>query len=171
MPVPMEKNSEIEIIRSLGFYQPFGSLMLHGKIETRWVRAYRKAPFPLGKYIFYTTKKPCDETTLLKWCGIYTAARVHTTLLEEPTKNLNGYAIGIGDLVDVTRILKDSHDILRTFVKGSDIRHEIIEGKSTEYHRHLLYFENVKRIEPFQIKGKQGVGILTPEQIKQIKIL
>ena len=44
-------------IRTLGFYQPFGSLMLHGKIETRWVRKGKKPPFPLGKYIFYTTQK------------------------------------------------------------------------------------------------------------------
>ena len=96
-----EKNTKPEIIRSLGFYQPFGSLMLHGKIETRWIRAGKKPPFPLGKYVFYTTLKSCAQHELFNWCGEYLMLDITHKLLYEPTKELNGYAIAIGDLAKV----------------------------------------------------------------------
>ena len=46
-----------EVIRTLGFYQPYCTAMLHGKVETRWIIEGRTPPMPLGKYLLYSTKK------------------------------------------------------------------------------------------------------------------
>lgn len=157
-----------EIIRSLGFYQPFGSLMLHGKIETRWVRVNKKPPFPFGKYLFYSTLKACTESQLLDWSGGELTRLIHETLSGENTRVLNGYALAVGDLVGISTL----NDTLRhsAFVesKGS----KLVKDKKVAEHIYVqrtLHFDNVKRITPFQFKGKQGVGILTEEQISKIQ--
>lgn len=159
-----------DIIRSLGFYQPFGSLMLHGKIETRWCREGRKPPFPLGNYLLYTTLKSCDEQTLVRWCGKQIMYNIFETLKNEPTKTKEGYAIAIATLKHVSSMIKEQEQECFVEYKGVRLK-EDAKGNWHPYRQQCLWFLNIERIEPFQFKGKQGVGILTDEQKSQIKIL
>lgn len=143
--------NEPETIRTLGFYQPWGSLMLHGKIETRKVKIGKKPPFPKGKYLFYTTKLACPNWKVFDWCGPEIFDNIITTLKDEPTKELSGWAIAVGELKKAPWVMNNK-DEARCFVANKDE-----QGKSTW----CLEFENIQRIEPFEfLFGKQGVGIL-----------
>jgi hypothetical protein len=149
-----------EVIRTLGFYQPYGSLMLHGKIETRKVRVNKKPPFPCGKYLFYTTQIPADQETLLNWSGHFIEG-IEKITRNESTIALNGYAIGIGVLKKLW-IMKDE-DEEKCFVNN-----EWTPFKTNW----CLGFENVHRIIPFEFKfGKQGVGILRKSEYEKINLV
>lgn len=149
-------------IRTLGFYQPFGSLMLHGKIETRWVRKGKKPPFPLGKYIFYTTQKACDTFTLFQWCGAEIILSITNTLQNDSTKDLKEVALGIGELIEVRPLTKE--DEAMAFVKFLGEKTEFIDDVEITKVQWALIFKNVQPFEPFEWKyGKQGVGFLPDE--------
>ncbi len=149
-------------IRTLGFYQPFGSLMLHGKIETRWVRKGKKPPFPLGKYLFYTTQKSWDLFTLYEWCGPQIMLNINSTLQDDKTKKLKEVALGIGDLVEVRPLTIADQPL--AFVKYIGEKYEFINGIEVEKVQWALIFKNVQPISPFEFKdGKQGVGFLREE--------
>lgn len=53
------------MIRTLVIYQPYATLMGHGKLETRWVKHGRKPPFPRGKLKPVITKPNSAFKTLL----------------------------------------------------------------------------------------------------------
>lgn len=162
---------EKEIIRTLGFYQPFCSLMRHGKIETRWVREGKKPPFPLGKYLLYSTKEPCTDEQLDHWCGSSLYCNLTEALANDTTKELNGYAIAIGQLVNLRHMTRwDDEEAFVRFV-GTAARQDK-NGKWHKYIQWCLEFENVQAIEPFPFAfGKQGVGILPESEHSKIKIL
>lgn len=80
------KIETVSKIRTLGFYQPFGTLMLHGKIETRWVKVGKKPPFPEGKYLFYSTQKRCKYDKLLQ-SGMFFELFPELTGIWEKDKN------------------------------------------------------------------------------------
>lgn len=147
-----------ETIRTLGFYQPFGSLMLHGKIETRWVRAGKKPPFPLGRYLLYATQKKCDNGTLFDWCGPEIMSNIIDVLRDEPTKKLYGHALCLATLVTVQPMRQKNEKEAFVKYRGSIIK---VDDKGVQhlYHQVLLYFAFVQRVNPFPYKGKQGVGI------------
>lgn len=158
---------ESEIIRTLGLYQPFGSLMLNGKIETRWIQAGKKPPFPNGKYLFYTTQKKAEPSTLFEWCGPEIMHSITTALKNEPTKDLRGFAIGIGNLVSKWIMRKEDEPAAFVLHKGVVMRDK--EGKDIPYVQWCLKFENVERITPYEFTlGKQGVGILPQSEILKL---
>lgn len=150
------------IIRTLGYYQPFCSLMLppHYKDETRWVRKGKKPPFPIGSYVFYSTKKPCTNLQLFEWCGPEIMLSITNELKNEDTQGLNGYVIGGGDLAEVSPMTKE--DEAKGFVKFIGERTvKDKKGNDVVQVQWLLRFENVTRITPeIFTQGKQGVGIL-----------
>lgn len=159
-------------IRTLGLYQPYASLMLHGKVESRWVKAGKKPPFPLGKYMIYSTKKSYSEKEFKHISG--GCYRYAVVLLEdESTKNLNGYAIAVADLVEVTTFGQSTGmPENRAFVDTPMDQWESNDPITIDGHvLTALVFENVKRIKPFPFKGKQGVGFLTEEQVSKIEII
>jgi hypothetical protein len=156
-----------EIIRSLGFYQPFCSLMLHGKKETRWVRVGKKPPFPLGKYVLYSTLKPCSNAQLFDWCGPEIMSSIIDTLKVETTKDANGFALCTGELVNIRPMTVEDEKEAFVLSKGIQVRKDE-EGNENEYMQWILEFENVERINQFYFKGKQGVGILTDEQKEKL---
>jgi len=159
-----------ETIRTLGLYQPYATLMLHGKIETRWVYHTKKAPFPLGKYLIYSTKKAYSVGEFRSIAGDH-YPEAERTFMDDPTIQLNGYALGIGDLIKVEP-LSGWEATLRTFVDPDMRQVESIDPFTIDS-RVLwgLYFENMRRIKPFPFKGKQGIGFLTKEQKQLIKFL
>ena len=160
------------VIRTLGFYPPFGALMLHGKIETRWVEDGRKPPFPEGKYLIYNTKSGCDKETIIRWCGQDIMQLIKDTLRDEPSSDLLGHAIAIGELV--TKRPLTFADERMAFVLFQGLKHKFNEeGLVTKIYRQLgFWFENVQRIEPFEFNfGKQGVGILKDSERAKIKVI
>lgn len=150
------------IIRTLGFYQPFCSLMFHGKLETRWVRKGRKPPFPLGRYLFYSTINKCENPTLYQWCGAEIRLTIEETLAGDITRFMNQMSLGYGTLVNIWPMAKE--DEPRAFVKfiGEQIKVDK-NGKEHVYVQYILEFEDVERIDqPYKfMEGKQGVGRLT----------
>jgi hypothetical protein len=145
--------------------------MLHGKIETRWVRENKKPPFPKGKYLFYSTKGACTDEQLDHWSGQSLYCNITEALSNDETKDLNGYAIAIAELVNLR--LMTRWDDEEAFVRhvGKTAR----QDKKGQWHKYVqwcLEFENVRAIEPFKFDfGKQGVGILDPSLHSKIKLL
>lgn len=164
----IEENQQV---RTIGFYQPFGSLMLHGKIETRWVMTGKKPPFPKGKYVFYTTQKPCAQHTLFDWCGHEIMYNINNTLENDNTRGLNKCIIGYGDLVDVRKLMPE--DEPKAFVKYIGTKDFETDKGIVNKTQWALVFENVTAITPMlfiengKSLGKQGIGFL-PESFKHI---
>lgn len=160
-----------EQIRTIGLYQPFGSLMLpdYNKLETRWTREGHTAPFPLGKYLIYTTKTPADIPAMVEWCGIGLAAGINELMATEKTIHYNGYALGLAELIE-RRDLKEEDQ--NTYIRFVGRKTEIIKGKEVVKTQRALKFVNVQRIEPFKWNyGKQGVGFVPESELSKIKIL
>lgn len=153
-----------EIIRTIPLYQPFATLMLHGKIETRWIKKGRFHPFKLGRYLIYATKKKYKMLEAMEIMGA-DFEEGWKLYKEDPTYSLDhtehGWVIAIGDLVSVTEIIGPVA-CQGTFVK-------FLIDPFGEKMLNALRFENVKRIVPFKIKGQQGIAHATAQQIAQIE--
>lgn len=151
-------------LHSLAWRQPFGTAMLHGKIETRRYHTNVRGPV-----LIYTTKKRYEISEIESICGNRDAVNVlmiiHAT---DPTHDLNGYAIAIGNLVDSLPMIKPD------------------EQKALVEYRPELWswiFEDVRRIEPFKYKvklphsdimvsaGGQGWGWVPDELMSKIKYI
>lgn len=152
------------IIRTLGLYQPFASLMRHGKLETRWVQAGRKPPFPIGRYLIYSTKQKATWIDLHEWCGNEIIELIRNKIDNDITSSYLGCAMCLADLNDV-RLMRPE-DEPRAFVKYK--RKEIRGGK--DYVQWILDFVNVQIIEkPFPFPhGKQGIGILSESETEDV---
>lgn len=145
-------NYLIEPIHYLTWHQPFASLMLHGKKETR-----RKPTNVRGTVLILASDSPYPKSELIKLCGSRLLKIINETTEREPTKNITGKAIAIGRLTGCRPMQKK--DASACFVKYV-------------YDKFVWHFEEVKRIEPFEMKGKQGWGILRDQDIlNQIKII
>lgn len=142
-----------EEIRALSWKEPFGSLMLYGKIETRvWPTKYR------GKVLICTSKTSYKTQQVINISGKDQFRRIMRTLegQGESLHKYRGYAIAIGDLADCRRMKPEDEN--NCFV---------------EYHPDLWchVYANVKKIQPFPWKGSQGWRTLTPEIKSKIIIL
>lgn len=138
-------------LRALSWKEPFASLMLHGKIETRtWKTNYR------GWVLICASKVSYDTDQVMRISGLNQTNRIievieYNSLLTSP-----GNAIAIGRLVLCRKMTPDDED--RCFV---------------EYQPGLLchIYEHVQPIEMFPWKGSQGWGVV-PEGIrKSIRII
>lgn len=159
-----------EVIRTLGFYQPFGTLMNYGKIETRWVRKGKKPPFPLCKYVFYTTKKECSDFTLYEeWCGVEIMGNINETLKDDNTRHFTKMILSHGELIEVRPLTKE--DEPKAFVKfiGEKVFKDK-NGKDVIKVQWALIFKDVQQITPVPYHhGKQGVGFLDKQYLPFIK--
>lgn len=162
--------TESEVIRTLGFYQPFCSLMEFGKVETRWVRKGKKPPFPFGKYLFYSTIRMCENSELFEWCGAELMLSIGRTVILTQERLLNKAALSIGTLVTVRLMTKADEE--KAFVKFIGERTVIKKGVEVVECQWCLVFINVQIIEPFEWKfGKQGVGFVPASELPKIKLL
>lgn len=157
------------MVRTLGYYQPFCSLMAHGKDETRWVRKGKKPPFPLGTYLHYSTKLRCTNSQLFEWSGPELMLSITQTLEGDVTRFMNGYALSMGDLVELRPMVKE--DEAKAFVKFVGERtYTDNKGIMITKVQWILRFENVRAIQPIRFfQGKQGVGKLTDELAATLK--
>lgn len=162
-------------IRTLGLYQPYAHLMLHGKIETRWIRRGRRIPFPNGKYLLYATKK---EYTLQQLSQIAGSQYTRITEKINGVDLVRGAAIAVGDLVKKIYILPgmenetfvDCRETTRIKFIAARVAGSLIPIKVSQVMVGLI-FENVRPIKPFPFKGKQGIGFMTEEDKAKIEYL
>lgn len=126
-----------EPFRALSWKEPFASLMLHGKIETRtWHTNYR------GLVLICASKKGYSDNDLIEISGEDFVLNILGHFLKTKQRQLyHGKAIAIGRLVDCRRMKPE--DEAKTFV-----------SYRPELWCHI--YEEVTAIEPIDWKGSQG---------------
>lgn len=135
-----------EEIRALWWRQPYGSLMLHGKVETRtWNTPYR------GKVLICTSMYPYQAHDVNSLSGPHWSATIADILKDEPTRDLHGHAIAIGRLYDCHRM------------RFGDSKKAFVEWNRDLY---CHWYTDIRRITPFKILGSQGWRTLDDE-VKQ----
>lgn len=139
-------------ILALSWKQPFASLMLHGKIETRvWKTNYR------GYVLICASKKSYNVNEIFNICGGVQYYRIIEKLGSDRFDNTNnGYAIAVGKLIDCRPMLKSDED--NCFV---------LYGSNLWCH----IYEDVKPIRPFSFKGHQGWTKLDKETFDKIQYI
>ncbi len=149
-------NSEI---RALSCKQPFTSLMLHGKVETRtWDTKYR------GLVLICASKVKYPYNTLIRISGTQIwriLTKLKLVVYDELSAFELGHAIAIGRLTDSRKMIHDDEE--KCFVKYNP-----------ELFCHI--YQDVTPIIPFEWKGSQGWRTLdkeakakvlsTPESVK-----
>lgn len=121
-------------IRALSWKEPFASLMLHGKIETRtWSTKYRSLVLICA-----------SENQVMDISGVTRADKIYNEILRFDPEN-NGHAIAVGHLTYCRPMQPEDED--KCFV---------------EYRAGLFchIYTNVRAIEPMPWKGSQGWGIV-----------
>jgi hypothetical protein len=141
-----------EDVRALCYWQPFGTLMLYNKVETRgYATDYR------GLILICTTQKSLAKQNssearriIPHYAAIDACVTEELLIADHPTIHLNGYAIAIGRLVECRKTRKDDNTYFMHW---------------KELYAHV--YEDVKRIKPFKFKGFQGRPRLISEEVKQ----
>lgn len=140
---------EDDKIMALSWKEPFASLMLQGKIETRvWKTDYR------GFVLICTSKKKYNNQEVLNISGPEQYQRVIDMLDGKEMKH--GYAIAIGKLIHCRKMIKADED--KCFV---------------EYNPDLWchIYEDVRPIVPFEWKGTQGWKKLIRLDLEKILLI
>jgi hypothetical protein len=168
-------------IRTLGLYQPYAGLMLHGKIETRWVRMGKTPPFPLGDYVIYSTQKAYKHEEFKEIVGSQYNRAYDLIICGGSEFHITGHIIAKGTLYAIERMVPELcknafvEPPADKFYKETgtyiDKRYDPITGQTTLYTLWAMYFKKVLPVEPFPFKGKQGVGFLSPEDEAKIKLI
>lgn len=155
--------SSNEPIRTLGLYQPYAGLMLHGKIETRWVKKDRKPPFPPGIYLIYSTQKAYTRHEFRTIAGQsgFDKAKIHMDFDHKLRLNQYGLMLAVlpeGGVYDMT---------------PNDSEAAFVEYCEEQFYRLVcLKFEQQTPIKPFKFeKGKQGIGFLSAEDRNKIQLI
>jgi len=124
-------------MKALSWKEPYGSLMLHGKIETRtWHTNVR------GPVLICCSQKDYPWNVVWDISGEEQFERILTLIKEGKLISNPGFAIAIGTLIGCRRMIQDDED--RCFVR---------------FHPDLWchIYENVIALpQPFVVKGKQG---------------
>lgn len=169
-------------MHTLGLYQPYAGLMLHGKVETRWVREGKKPPFPLDDYALYSTQIEYGRYQTWKVAGNEQFAR----LCEIRARG--GKEFDLRGCIYATGILYALEPMTPEIRKNAFVDPEpnVIFDKSTGFYTAVsldkegksvvrvlwaLYFKKVRAIEPIPFKGKQGVGFLPADIEAKIKFV
>lgn len=139
-----------EIVKALTWKQPFASLMLHGKAETRTLNTQYR-----GWVLICAGKEPYDLKTLREISGDWQIQRMITKLNSVfPLGGLiTAHAIGVGYLSDTKYMWQYQH------------KEEVEDKTFVKYHEtlHVHEYINVQPIEPFHYRGTQGWTVLTDE--------
>lgn len=137
-----------EKVMALSWKEPFATLMLHGKIETRrWNTNYR------GLVLICASKTPYAEKVVRNICGDRLVNRIKELFDRLNICLSHGQAIAVGRLVDSRYMTPEDED--QCFV---------------EYHADLYchVYEDVRKIKPFPWKGCQGWKKVDQSIIDQI---
>jgi hypothetical protein len=161
-------------IMALSWKQPYGTAMLFGKIETRtWDIKYR------GWMLICTSKQSYNLDVVRKISGNDLFVKICNVINNDPDKystlDLDGYAIGIGRLVDSRKMTLTDEE--KCFVKyrppwnEEKINKKTGKSKVVEKCLWCHIYENVHPVKPFPWKGSQGIRQVTPDQRKLIEII
>ncbi|HOP03874.1 MAG TPA: hypothetical protein PL017_05565 [Tenuifilaceae bacterium] len=140
-------------IMALSWKEPYASLMLHGKIETRtWPTKYR------GLVLICVSKLPYSKQQVELISGVYQQNRLNEILRKsdwKPATN-SGMAIAVGRLLEC-RAMKpvDEDDCFVSF------------NPNLFCH----FYVDVNPIKPFPWKGKPGWKNVPQEIIRKIEFL
>jgi hypothetical protein len=138
-------------LRALSWKEPYASMMLHGKIETRtWDTKVR------GLVLICSSKRDYSMDSIKKISGWNQFNRINAKLtFNHINWNLTkGNAIAIGRLVNCRPMTLRDED--KTFV-------------TLRFGLWCHIYEEVTAIEPFLWKGKQGWSIVPQDIINLIK--
>lgn len=142
-----------EPMRALSWKDPFGTLMLYGKIETRtWNTHYR------GLVLICVAKQSYTHQQIINISGPTQPLRMwdYYGQMKGEAARHPGHAIAVGRLVDSRPMRLCDED--KCFVQ----------------HRSELWchvYEEVRRIEPIAWRGKQGWANVSTEVRNQIKFI
>ena len=140
-------------IRALSLKEPYASLMLYDKIETRpRITNYR------GWVLICASKVPYSDEDIRRISGAEDYHRIYVTLdyyLDNHITDNLGKAIAVGYLSEC-RLMQEA-DSKKSFVK---------------FNRgiYCYVFEHVQPIKPFNWQGSQGWKTLTSEQRQLIEL-
>lgn len=156
-----------EPLLALSWKEPYASMMLHDKIETRtWNTKYR------GLVLICASRKFYSESEVMAFAGEVLTQKIFVTLLNAGTKEKRGNAIAIGRLTDCRPMLPE--DEANCFVKYREpwqVQKKKKDGTvkiiTKRLYRHV--YEDVRAIEPFPWKGTQGWRKVTKEIIEQLQ--
>lgn len=136
-------------LRALSWKPPFGTAMLHGKIETRvWDTKYR------GYVLLCNSAAPYTRKQIERICGFIQFERLNVAC--NGSTGWFGHAIAVGKIVDSRPMKKEDED--KCFVQFNP-----------ELFCHV--YEDVRAIKPFPWKGSLGWGKVSPEQRKMIELI
>lgn len=149
-----------EPIKALSWKEPYGTLMLHGKIETRtWNTSYR------GLVLICLSKAAYVQTAMFQIAGHMQNKRIGDIMgLYGPDYNMRGMAIGIGRLVDSRPMTSADQDACFVQYHPGWVNHN---GKFIKLYCHV--YQDVRPIEPFPWKGSLGFTNVGQETIDRIK--
>jgi hypothetical protein len=136
-------------IRSLPWRQPYGSLMLHGKVETReWYTPYR------GLVLMRASKRAYNINDLLTISGDREFFRINEKFDDWTRVCLDGQAFALGRLIDCRPMrVQDENACFAQYRPGLFCH----------------VYRDVREIEPFPCKGAQKWGTVGPEYKALIK--
>lgn len=146
-------------VRALSWKQPYASMMLHGKAETRtWNSKYR------GWVLICASQQPYSVRDIRKISGDWQYSRIENILINEQKYGVlpTGHAIAVGYL-SATKYMGDHYT-----------DKQMIEDKTfVNYSENLWIHEymDVQPIAPFYYKGSQGWKNLDQETIDKIILL
>ena len=148
-----------EVLRALSWKQPFASLMLHGKIETRvWDSKYR------GWVLICASKQPYNKNTVYQIAGenYDRYMSIVDALKDDKTASINGMAIAVGYLTSSKYMGDHSGD--KEFIER-----KCFVGFNSELWMHE--YMDVQPIVPFEWKGAQGWRTVDEETKSKIIFL
>lgn len=136
-------------MKALSWREPFASLMMCGKIETRtWKTNYR------GWVLICASQKKHTEGTIISISGEIQSQRILSLINRGKLKENPGFAIAIGELVDCRPMCKSDEETC--FVKYNP-----------ELWCHV--YRHVREIVPFKWKGQLGFKNLSQTDLNRIK--
>jgi hypothetical protein len=143
-------------ILALSWKEPYASMMLHGKIETRvWKTNYR------GLVLICAGKVPYQPEQIRHISGTFRMINIlslfnETSFFLSRSKYKSGYAIAIGRLIDCRPMTKEDEN-----------------GCFVKYRPELWchVYQDVSVIEPIPFKGGQKWRKVSQDIINQIKII
>lgn len=136
-------------MKALSWKEPYASLMLYGKIETRtWKTNYR------GPVLICASKKMFCALEVIQISGNAIFNRILEVLKD--TKLQPGKAIAVGELIDCRPMTKEDED--KCFIQYE-------EGKYCHIYR------NIRAVETFDWKGAQGWKNVSLNVMEKIKFI
>jgi len=167
----LQKYGDVEL-RYLGWKQPFASLMLHGKIETRvWDTKYR------GWVLITASKGTYNTNQIEDISGVTQGYRILKQFNGDIKSLPTGKAIAVGRLVDSRPMTVSDEDAC--FVQYKEpwvvpVTRDFFGTPVTTYKNKQLWchvYEDVQPIEPLEWYGNQGWNTLDVGHKEKIFLL